>query len=182
MTAAERAGAGDAELIGAWRGGDEGAAAELVRRHTPALARFMAAWGARGDDLDDVVQEAFIRAFRGMDRFREEASFRTWLFTIGANVARDVGRQSRRRPILSLADHDVPAAGGNPEEHAEAEEALHRLEHAVEQLPPMQRKVFLLRAQQGLDYEEIAAGLKTSVGAARVHYHHAVKRLKKELG
>jgi RNA polymerase sigma-70 factor (ECF subfamily) len=126
----------------------------------------MAAWGARGDDLDDVVQEAFIRAFRGMDRFREEASFRTWLFTIAANVARDVGRQSRRRPIISLADHDVPAAGGNPEEHAEAEEALHRLEHAVEQL----------------DYEEIAAGLKTSVGAARVHYHHAVKRLKKELG
>ncbi|MFQ5810642.1 MAG: RNA polymerase sigma factor [Armatimonadota bacterium] len=52
------------------------------------------------------------------------------------------------------------------------------MEEAVHQLPPLQRDVFLLRAQQGAEYEDIAAALDTSVGAARVHYHHAVKRLK----
>ena len=56
-----------------------------------------------------------------------------------------------------------------------------RLQEGVQQLPPMQRDVFLLRAQQGLPYEEIALALETSVGAARVHYHHAVKRLKQVL-
>ena len=53
-----------------------------------------------------------------------------------------------------------------------------RLAEGVARLPRMQREVFLLRAQQGLEYEEIAAALGTSAGAARVHYHHAVKRLK----
>ena len=58
-------------------------------------------------------------------------------------------------------------------------ELRQRLELAIGRLPPMQRNVFLLRAQQGLEYEEIAAALETTVGAARVHYHHAVRRLKK---
>jgi RNA polymerase sigma-70 factor (ECF subfamily) len=58
---------------------------------------------------------------------------------------------------------------------------LARVEAEVGRLPPMQRDVFLLRAQQGLDYDAIARALETSAGAARVHYHHAVKRLKRVL-
>ncbi len=69
----------------------------------------------------------------------------------------------------------------NPQDEAQEHELLERLEEGVKQLPPMQRDVFLLRAQQGLEYEAIAGALETSVGAARVHYHHAVKRLKQIL-
>jgi RNA polymerase sigma-70 factor (ECF subfamily) len=171
----------DAALIAAWQGGDERAAAELVRRHARALAHFMAGNGAPADELDDLVQEALIRAFRGLDRFRGQCQFRTWLLTIGANVAKDHGRRAARRRIVAL-DDSVADTGGTPHDVAEAGEAESRLAAGLQTLPRLQREVFLLRAQQGLEYAEIAAALATTAGAARVHYHHAVKRLKELVG
>ena len=170
----------DAALIAAWRGGDEQAAAELVRRHARALARFLAGAGAPAGELDDLVQESLIRAFRGIGGFKGQCRFRTWLLTIGGNVLKDFGRQLRRRQVISLAE-DVEAADGDPHDEAVAREALGRLEEGLTRLPRLQREVFLLRAQQGLEYEDIAAALGTTPGAARVHYHHAVKRLKEHL-
>ncbi|MBN3522228.1 RNA polymerase subunit sigma, partial [Algoriphagus lutimaris] len=87
----------DAELIEAWRGGDEAAAAELVRRHAQAVARYLAAAGA-GDDVDDLVQDTFFRAFRKIAGFRGGASFRTWVISIGSNALKDARRRFRRRP------------------------------------------------------------------------------------
>ncbi|MFQ6046758.1 MAG: RNA polymerase sigma factor [Gemmatimonadales bacterium] len=169
----------DRELIARWRDGDERAAAELVRRHTPAVARFLAAQGAR-QDLDDLVQETFFRAFRRIDSFRERASFRTWVMAIGSNALRDLGRR-RRRNVLPLDDREIPDVRGDPHAAMLEGDLLGRLEGAVRELPPMQRNVFLMRAQQGAEYGEIAEALGTSVGAARVHYHHAVNRLKEAL-
>jgi RNA polymerase sigma-70 factor (ECF subfamily) len=167
----------DAALIAAWQAGDEQAAAELVRRHARALARFLAGAGAPEADLDDLVQEAFIRAFRSVDRFRGQCQFRTWLLTIGGNVLKDFGRRSARRKVVAL-DERVRDATGDPHEHAEASEAVALIAAGLRELPRLQREVFLLRAQQGLEYEEIAAALATTPGAARVHYHHAMRRLK----
>src|SRR5712671_2054759 len=168
----------DAALIAAWRGGDEPAAAELVRRHARALARFRA--GALAADVDDLVQETFIRAFRGLGRFRGQCQFRTWLMTIGGNVLKDAHRRSRRSRLVPLGD-DLRATDGDPHERAVAGEAERRLAAGLERLPRMQREVFLLRAQQGLEYDDIAAALGTTPGAARVHYHHAVRRLKEHM-
>src|SRR2546428_10112936 len=81
MPHAQSLAAADAALIAAWQGGDEQAAAELVRRHARALARFLGAAGAPDADLDDLVQETFIRAFRAVGRFRGQCQFRTWLLT-----------------------------------------------------------------------------------------------------
>src|SRR2546422_3924646 len=170
----------DAALIAAWQGGDEQAAAELVRRHARALARFLVSAGAPDGDLDDLVQETFIRAFRGVDRFRGQCRFRTWLLTIGGNVLKDAVRRARRAKVVPLAD-ELRATDGDPHERAVAGEAEGRLREGLGGLTRMQREVFLLRAQQGLEYAEIAAALGTSPGAARVHYHHAVKRLKEHL-
>src|SRR5438034_3206239 len=170
----------DAALIAAWQGGDEQAAAELVRRHARALARFLSGAGALEADLDDLVQETFIRAFRAVGRFRGQCRFRTWLLTIGGNVLKDAARRAKRSRAVPLGA-DVRATDGDPHETAGAGEAEGRLRQGLERLSRMQREVFLLRAQQGLDYEEIAAALETSPGAARVHYHHAVKRLKEYL-
>jgi RNA polymerase sigma-70 factor, ECF subfamily len=167
----------DAELIAAWRRGEEAAAAELVRRHARAVARFLGAAGA-ADDVDDLVQETFYRAFRRIESFRGGASFRTWVMAIGANALKDLKRRLRRRPVVALDDREIPDTT-DPYAEIVTNETRRRLEEAVSRLPPMQRNVFLLRAQQGLDYEEIAAALGTTVGAARVHYHHAVRRLKK---
>jgi len=167
----------DVELIAAWRNGNEHAATELVRRHTRALGRFLSALGAPDSDLDDCVQEAFVRAFRGLDRFRGQCQFRTWLFTIGGNVVKDAGRRAKRGRAVPL-EEEFQAQGGDPHDHAVASETAAKLEQGLARLPHMQREVFLLRAQQGLEYSEIAAALDTSEGAARVHYHHAVKRLR----
>ena len=167
----------DAALIAAWQGGDEQAAAELVERHARALARFLVGAGAPEADVDDLVQEAFIRAFRSADRFRGQCQFRTWLLTIGGNVLKDFGRRAGRRKVIPL-DEGVRDTRGDPHELAEASDAAARLAAGLQVLSRLQREVFLLRAQQGFEYEEIAAALATTPGAARVHYHHAVKRLK----
>jgi len=167
----------DAALIAAWQAGDEQAAAELVRRHARALARFLASGGARDADVDDLVQETFIRAFRSVDRFRGQCQFRTWLMTIGGNVLKDFGRRAARRKVVPL-DEGVRDRAGDPHDHAEASETEEMLSAGLQRLPRLQREVFLLRAQQGLEYDEIAAALGTTPGAARVHYHHAMRRLK----
>lgn len=170
--------ADDSELIARYLAGDEGAAADLVRRHAEPLARFLAVQGAPDDDLDDLVQDALFRAFRHLGRFRGGASFRTWLLTIGSNLLKDRRRQWKRRQVLALVPDEVADPASDPAGDAEAGQAADRLAEGLTKLARLQREVFLLRAQQGLDYREIAAALAISEGAARVHYHHAVKRLK----
>jgi len=156
----------DAALITAWQGGDEQAAAELVRRHARALARFLAGAGAPEPDLDDVVQETFIRAFRAVGTFRGQCRFRTWLLTIGGNVLKDAHRRAKRTRVVPLAD-DLRSTDGDPHERAVAAESERRLGDGLGRLTRMQREVFLLRAQQGLEYDEIAAALGTARCRAR---------------
>jgi RNA polymerase sigma-70 factor (ECF subfamily) len=167
----------DAELVAAYQGGDERAAAELVRRHATALGRFLYSSGADAAEVDDLLQEAFFRAFRRLDGWRGTASLRSWLFTIASNLLRDEHRKRKGRLIVPIADHDV-ADTADPYEKLAAAESDGRLRAGLAQLPRLQREVFLLRVQGGSDYAEIAAALGTTPGAARVHYHHAVKRLK----
>ena len=171
----------DAALIAAYRSGDERAATELVCRHAKALGRYLYGAGAPAGSIEDLVQETFFRAFRALATWRAEASFRSWLFRIGANLRKDWYRRSGGRVLLSIEDTDV-AASSDPEGEAGASEMAERLRDGLGQLPRLQREVFLLRAQQGMEYEEICATLGTTPGAARVHYHHAVKRLKELMG
>src|SRR5205814_1977877 len=122
----------DAALIAAWQGGDEQAATELVRRHARALARFLAGAGAPEADLDDVVQETFIRAFRAVATFRGQCRFRTWLLTIGGNVLKDAHRRAKRSRVVPLGD-DLRSTDGDPHERAVAAEAEGRLGEGLQQ-------------------------------------------------
>jgi RNA polymerase sigma-70 factor, ECF subfamily len=167
----------DSDLVAAYRSGDEAAAAELVNRHGSALGRYLYGAGAAPSDVEDLVQESFFRAFRALDSWRGEASFRSWLFRIGANLRKDEYRKQGGRVVVSIEDQDVPDRS-DPEGEAGAADMELRLVEGLGSLPRLQREVFLLRAQQGMDYEEICAALGTTPGAARVHYHHAVKKLK----
>jgi RNA polymerase sigma-70 factor, ECF subfamily len=167
----------DHTLVAAYRGGEERAAAELVGRHGPALGRFLYSSGAAAEELDDLVQETLFRAFRRLDTWRGEASFRSWLLTIAGNLLKDHFRSSKGRQIISLEQQEI-AASADPHADYAANEIEERLRQELSRLPRLQREVFLLRAQQGSDYGDIAIALGTTAGAARVHYHHAVKRLK----
>ena len=166
----------DPDLVAAYRSGDERAAAELVERHSAALARFLYSLGAHRDDLEDLVQETLFRAFRRVESWRGGASFRTWLLTIGSNILRDQVRKRKGR-LVSIEGHDIRDRA-DPAADFAAGEAEHRVRQGLATLPRLQREVFLLRAQEGSDYGDIAAALGTTPGAARVHYHNAVKRLK----
>ena len=167
----------DPALVDAYRRGSERAAGELIARHTAALGRFLYSSGADPDEVDDLVQEALFRAFRRLATWRGEASFRSWLFTIAGNLLRDQFRSRKGRQVVSLEDRDI-AAASDPEADLAAGEAAARVRQGLTQLTRLQREVFLLRAQEGSEYEDIAVALGTTPGAARVHYHHAVKRLK----
>src|SRR5476651_1646531 len=86
----------DLDLIARWKGGDQRAATLIVERHAGAVARFAASVGARGD-VQDLVQDTFVRAFGALYSFRGESSFRTWLFTIARRLLLDLRRAERRR-------------------------------------------------------------------------------------
>lgn len=170
----------DQEYVARWRHGDEVAALELVRRHAPPLGRYLRSRGAQEADLDDLLQEVFFRAFQALDSWRGDAPLRGWLFRIAVNHLRDQHRRRGGRVMLTLIDDDrVDPA--DPGLELEARESLERLQAGMASLSPMQREVFRLRVEDGLDYAEVAAALETTTGAARVHYHHAVKRLKEHL-
>jgi RNA polymerase sigma-70 factor (ECF subfamily) len=170
----------DPSLVVAYRDGDERAAAELVRRHAPALGRFLYSSGAEPGEIDDLIQETFFRAFRRLDGWRGVASLRSWLFTIAGNLLRDEHRKRKRRQVVSIVDHEL-AGGSDPEAEFTATETETRLRAGLAGLPRLQREVFLMRVQGESGYGEIATALGTTPGAARVHYHHAAKRLKELL-
>jgi RNA polymerase sigma-70 factor (ECF subfamily) len=165
----------------AWRGGDELAARQLVERHAAALGRYLGAAGARGAEIDDLVQDTFFKAFRGLDGWRGDGSFRGWLFRIAGNLLKDRFRQNKGRAFVPIEEHDV-ADRSDPAGEFAADEAGRQLQAGLGRLPRLQREVFLLRVQQGLEYRDIATAVGSTPGAARVHYHHAVKRLKELLG
>lgn len=167
----------DAALVAAYRSGDQAAAAELVTRHGGALARYLYGAGAPPSDVEDLVQESFFKAFRALDGWRGDATFRSWLFRIGGNLRKDQYRRDGGRVVVSIDDHDLPDAA-DPEGEAGAADMEGRLREGLGRLPRLQREVFLMRAQQGMEYQDICIALGTTPGAARVHYHHAVKRLK----
>ncbi|HEY2376295.1 MAG TPA: RNA polymerase sigma factor [Gemmatimonadaceae bacterium] len=186
MTDASRGGDGegggqsDLDLIARWRRGDEHAATELVARHAQALARFACSFGAI-DEADDLVQDTFVRAFNSLDGFRGESSFRTWLFTIERRLLLDRRRAEKRRPIRVEVQEGDAATEYDALDSMVAGEAANRVREAMKKLSPTQREVFTLRVAQGLSYKEIADLVGTTEGAARVHYHNAMRAVKEYL-
>jgi RNA polymerase sigma-70 factor (ECF subfamily) len=170
----------DLELIGRWKSGDSRAATRLVARHSDALARFAASSGER-IEIEEVVQDTFVRAFGAIDSFRGDSSFRTWLFTIAKRLMLDRRRaEARRRDTVEVKDGDSVSEYGALDAII-AEEAAGRVRVALEKLSSTQREVFLLRVQQGMAYKEIAIVVGSTEGATRVHYHNAIETIKRYL-
>jgi len=170
----------DAELIQRWKNGDQRAATALVERHSPALARFAVSQGAR-QDIDELVQDTFVRAFNSIDGFRGESSFRTWLLTIERRLMLDRRRSERRRPDKVEIQEGDASTQFDALDGMVADEARRKLTEAVTKLSPTQREVFTLRVGEGLSYKEIADAVGTTEGAARVHYHNAMRSVKEYL-
>lgn len=170
----------DVELIERWKAGDSRAATMLVGRHAQALARFAASSGER-EGIEELVQDTLVRAFASLDSFRGDSSLRTWLFTIERRLMLDRRRAERRdRETVPIEDTDHVSEYGALDALI-AEETQEKVRRSLDALSPTQREVFILRVQQGLSYKEIAEVVDSTEGAARVHYHNAVRTVKEFL-
>jgi RNA polymerase sigma-70 factor (ECF subfamily) len=169
-------------LVTAARDGDQAAFDELVRRTYVDTYTLAMRLTADEEDARDVVQETYLRAWKGLKGFRGDAQFSTWLYRITANTAYSTVKRRRRHRTDSLEtmlEEPVEARiEAQPEESAEQSAALARLAGALEQLPPKLRVLVVLKDVYGLSHEEIAEELGISVSAAKVRLHRGRKRLR----
>lgn len=173
-------GTADLALIDRWKAGDQRAAAEIVERHAQALARFAASAGER-EELDELVQDTFVRAFNSIDSFRADSSLRTWLFTILRRLILDRKRSEKRRRNQVELDEGHAVQPYDALDVMVADETEVRVRKAMERLSPLQREVFVLRVTEGMAYGEIAKMVGSTEGACRVHYHNAMRSVKEFL-
>jgi len=161
--------------------GDRHAFGILVRAHQEGVYRWIRRLVNDDEAARDLTQDTFLRSFRALSGFRGEAAFGTWLRTIAANVARSHLRHEAGRQLVPL-DAELASEAPPPDAGLATAEARVALAHALERLPPRQREVVMLRVWSDLPYAEIARRVGSSENAAKVNFHHAIKRLRRLLG
>jgi RNA polymerase sigma-70 factor (ECF subfamily) len=158
--------------------GDQGAFGQLVRRHQRRAYAVARAIVLNHEDAEDAVQEAFLHAYRALDRFRPDQAFGAWLHRIVANAALDL---TRRRKVRE-AD-ELPETVASPfRDPAESDDLRKRLRDALSELPPRQRAVIVLHDVEGYKHAEIGKMLGIPEGTARSDLHYARARLRDSLG
>ncbi len=155
----------------------------LVEQHGRLVFRVAYRITGNEADAEDVVQEAFLKAYRAFDRFDARASFSTWIFRIAANCAIDVLRRRRTRPELpaDVEDPDLPGPGSrdpSPQAALLSSEIGRHIERALEGLSPQERTAVVLRHFEGEPTEEIARVLGVNTNAAKQTVCRAVRKLR----
>ena len=173
-----------AELVASAQQGDRLAFDEIVRRTTPATWTLARRLCGDEDDAADVVQDAYLRAYRSIRKFRGDAAFTTWLYRITANCAAAPRDKRPRHRHEELGD-DTPQEDLRPEidpvARAGNAELRDELVEALDELPPKLRAVVVLRDVYDLPHDAIAAELGISETAAKVRLHRARRRLREVL-
>ncbi|HEY8217776.1 MAG TPA: RNA polymerase sigma factor [Acidimicrobiia bacterium] len=175
---------GLAELAVQARRGDRVAFDELVRRTYVDTYTLAIRLTGNEEDARDVVQEAYLRAWKGIPRFRGDAAFTTWMYRITANAAYTLVERRRRRRTTRLDDVDDPIdrrLDAQPDTLAESSAGLGELSAALDELPPPLRTLVILKDVYGLSHEAIADELGISVAAAKVRLHRGRKRMREIL-
>lgn len=172
----------DAELVVLAREGDSGAFDQLVIRHQAAAYRAAMAALRSPQDAEEAAQDAFVRAWARLDRFRGEASFRTWLLTIAWNCAlsrrRSLGRWWRRHAPL---DEAATVAAAAARADVSDRELRDHAAAAIEGLSPKLRDAFLLAQSGEYDYAAVAAMLKIPVGTLKWRVSEARRKVRAHL-
>ena len=178
-----KGGSSDRELLDRIRAGDKSACDECVRLHAPAVYRLALRMMRDPAEAEDVMQETFLNAFRGIDRFDGRAAFKTWLYRIAYNAA--LSRLQRSRPeFVSIdeggnTDERTPAPreffdwSNLPEKELERAELRGELENAIRELPEKMRAVFVMRELEGLSTEQTAEALGVRIEVVKTRLHRA---------
>lgn len=132
------------------------------------------------DDAHDIIQNSFIRAWNGLENFREESQLYTWLYRIATNEALTFLNAKKRRFFLPIVDYERKLSETlEADEFFNGDEIQVKLQKAILTLPEKQRIVFNMKYFDEIKYEDMAEILETSVGALKASYHHAVKKIEK---
>ncbi|NPA30796.1 MAG: sigma-70 family RNA polymerase sigma factor [Chloroflexi bacterium] len=170
----------DEDLVRAARAGDALAFQALYQRYARRLYAFFLGYTGDAGLAEELVNDTFVRVWRGLPHYREEGHFRAWLFRIARNIATDAHRRRKRRPAevpLAEADRD-PALAVPP---ADAGPRLADIEAVLHTLPPDYRLVLLLRFIEGLSAAEVARIMERSPEAVRVLQYRALRARRAKL-
>lgn len=130
------------------------------------------------EDANDVLQNAFIKVWNGLENFKEESQLYTWLYRIATNESLTFLESRKKRSAISLSDVESGLSNKiKADQHFDANKLEWQLQLAIQQLPEKQRLVFSLRYYDEMPYEEMSRILDTSEGALKASYHHAVKKV-----
>jgi len=180
--------AADAELVAAVRAGDDGAFAELYRRHQPSVARFVRGRVRDHGRAEDVVQETFVSALRRMRQTDSELAFRAWIFEIARNASIDLYRRSSRTEEISidaaggLAAADATRLGGasGPDASLLRKESFDHFRGALDELSQTHHRIIVMRELEGRSYREIGERMNLSQAAVESTLFRARRKLEHE--
>lgn len=150
----------------------------IIRKYQEKLYWHIRRLVVEHEDANDVLQNVFIKVWKGLENFREDSQLYTWLYRIATNEALTFLEQQKKRSTVSLEDSE----GGlsekvKAEANFDANKLEWRLQMAIQQLPEKQRVVFNLRYYEEMPYQEMSRILDTSEGALKASYHHAAKKI-----
>lgn len=196
MTANTDSASLDALLVDRWRAGDQTAFRAIVDRYRDRIFARVYSMLKNREDAEEVTQDAFIRAHRGLAQFRGEASFSTWLHQIATNLARNrywywwrrkrdvsMSLEAELSPGAEISLIDVlPASDRDPSEEAIIAELSDRVAVCLPEMNPKHRQILDLRLNQNLSYEEIAERLQISVGTVKSRLARARDGLREKMG
>jgi RNA polymerase sigma-70 factor, ECF subfamily len=171
------------------RAGESDAFRILVERHGRSLFRLAYRITGNEADADDVVQESFIRAYRGLPQYDGRATFQSWIYRIASNYALDLLAARKRRNWEQLEGNDehagplesLPAAGASPERLALNGQLRQHVEAAMGGLTELERAAFVLRHFEGLPLEEIGGALGISMNSVKQGIFRAVQKMRTAL-
>ena len=130
------------------------------------------------EDANDVLQNVFIKVWRGLENFREDSQLYTWLYRIATNEALTFLEQQKKRSTMSLSDVEEGLSNKvKSDTNFDANKLEWKLQMAIQHLPEKQRVVFNLRYYDEMPYQEMSRILETSEGALKASYHHAAKKI-----
>jgi RNA polymerase sigma-70 factor, ECF subfamily len=174
----------DLALVQRARDGDYEAFEQLFDRHRQLVYRFAYQMVHKRDDAEDIVQEAFVRAYQNLHKYRDEAKFTTWLLRIVTNLCTDQARMSTRRQALEQQEAAgsltwmTSIEGPDPIANLEQDRRVAALRKALNALPAHHRSVIILRDLEERDYSEIAEVLNCTVGGAKLRVLRARRALR----
>jgi RNA polymerase sigma-70 factor (ECF subfamily) len=176
----------DRELVLRCQRNESRAFDELVARHQDRVFTAVTRFCGNSEDAADIVQRAFINAFRKIQEFKGDSAFSTWIYRIAFNQAISFRRENKRNTVSIYGKDDdnkvvEPAVELNPTEKIEGEETQKKVQQALELLEEGDRQIILLKDLQGHSYDEIAAIMQIPKGTVRSRLHRARLELKSKL-